>query len=115
MKQVSKSAFFIFIAVAISAAFLSPLASADPDGLDWTIEKHAGPAAAASESPGGPFLFPDYRIPFIKSETASTIASAFIGLFIILVFFRVFLKNSIRNAAPTICVKSDIQNGQNAL
>jgi len=39
MNQVSKSAFFIFLAIAIIIAFFSPMASPDPDGLDWTIEK----------------------------------------------------------------------------
>ncbi len=115
MNQVSKSAFFIFLAIAIIIAFFSPLASPDPDGLDWTIEKNAGPAAAEAEKSGGAFLFPDYKIPFIKNETASTIFSAFTGLFIILAFFRIFLGKSIRHGQKAICKKNDIINGQNAL
>ena len=115
MNRISRSAFFIFIAVAVAAAFFSPLASVNPDGLDWTIEKNTGPKAADTEKSGGAFLFPDYKVPFIKNETASTIFSAFIGLFIILAFFRVFLKKAIRPAQPAICVKDDIENGQNAL
>ncbi len=115
MNRISRSSFFIFIAIAVLAAFFSPLASVNPDGLDWTIEKNTGPAVADAEKSDGSFLFPDYKIPFIKNEAASTIFSAFIGLFIILSFFRIFLKSAMRRVQPDACEKNGMKNSRNAL
>ncbi len=104
MNQASKGAFLIFIAAAVIAALFSPMASVNPDGLDWTIEKNANLKNVEAEKSDGIFLFSDYKIPFIKNETVSTILSAFAGCFIILAFFRIFLKKSVRVTAAS-CVQ----------
>ncbi len=121
MKSIFTSAFYIFIALAVIAAFFSPLASGNPDGLDWTIEKHAASGAdeietvSEAESSEGAFLFADYKIPFIKNEAASTIVAGMLGLFIIMAFFKIIFKYAIRPAGRDSCVKHDITDRQNAL
>ena len=63
------------VALAI-AAFLSPFASALPDGLDHAAERlgFAGRAAAAWPAP-----FPDYAVPFLSSPAAATAAAGVAG------------------------------------
>jgi hypothetical protein len=108
MKNINiKNLIYVILSLALAAALLSPLASGNPDGLDWTIEKHAaaGPAplddgskasgttaAAAPEEPEGSgfFIFSDYKTPFINNESASTVVSGFAGIALILLFFKFY-------------------------
>lgn len=115
MNHVSKSAFIIFMAVAVITALFSPMASVNPDGLDWTIEKNSELKNTDDGNAAGTFLFSDYKIPFIKNETVSTIFSAFIGCFIILMFFKVFLKKNILPAKTAALEKNNLKSGHNAL
>lgn len=102
-----KNSIYVILSLALAAALLSPLASSNPDGLDWTIEKHAaaGPAPSheaskASEKTGsgspeepessGYFVFSDYKTPFINNESASTVVSGFAGIALILLFFKFY-------------------------
>ena len=107
-----KKTFYIILALAFMIALLSPLASSNPDGLDWTIEKHAPestgassdvPAAesshaaagvpsseAADSTAAGYYIFSDYKTPFIANEKLSTIISGFAGIIIILLFFKIY-------------------------
>jgi hypothetical protein len=63
------------LAMAI-AAFLAPLASALPDGLDHAAERlgFAGRAAAHWPAP-----FPDYALPFLSSPAVATAAAGVAG------------------------------------
>ena len=63
------------VAVA-AAAFLSPFASALPDGLDRVAEQlgFAGRAAASWPAP-----FPDYVLPFRSSPAIATAAAGVVG------------------------------------
>jgi len=77
-----------FIALAVGIAFFSPMASPNPDGLDWTVEKYKKAEAGEEARPG--FLFADYKVPFIKSESVSTIVSGVAGVIIVMLLFRVW-------------------------
>lgn len=108
MKKLNiKNSVYVILSLALAAALLSPLASGSPDGLDWTIEKHAsaGPASLEDGSktsektgpgmPGEPessgyFVFSDYKTPFINNESASTVVSGFAGIALILLFFKFY-------------------------
>lgn len=108
MKNINiKNSIYVILSLALAAALLSPLASGNPDGLDWTIEKHAaaGPASShdaskASEKQGyvapeksegpGYFVFSDYKTPFINNGSASTVVSGFAGIALILLFFNFY-------------------------
>jgi len=59
-----------------AAAFLSPLSSALPDGLEHTAERlgFASRAAASWPSP-----FPDYAVPLLSSPAAATAAAGLAG------------------------------------
>ncbi len=63
------------VAIAV-AAFLSPFASALPDGLDHAAERlgFAGRAAASWPAP-----FPDYAVPFLSSPAIATAAAGLAG------------------------------------
>jgi len=89
MKNINiKNSIYVILSLALAAALLSPMASGNPDGLDWTIEKHA---ASPEESEGpGYFVFSDYKTPFINNESASTVVSGFAGIALILLFFKFY-------------------------
>jgi len=63
------------VAIAV-AAFLSPFASALPDGLDHAAERlgFAGRAAASWPAP-----FADYAVPFLSSPAIATAAAGVAG------------------------------------
>lgn len=63
------------VAIAV-AAFLSPFASALPDGLDHAAER-LGFATRASAS--WPAPFPDYALPFVSSPAMATAAAGVVG------------------------------------
>ena len=63
------------VAVAV-AAFLSPLASSLPDGLDYAAGQ-LGFATRAAASWTAPF--PDYALPFLSSPATATAAAGVIG------------------------------------
>lgn len=111
--SVIKNSFYIIIAAAFVAAMFSPLASQNPDGLDWTIEKHA-PAGPENSSAGdsekskteeggepGYFIFGDYKTPFIKNESVSTVFSGFAGIVLILIFFKFYPLAARKNASSS--------------
>lgn len=66
------------LAVAMAlVAFVAPLASPDPDGLE-AVAQGAGFAGAAAEHPiGGPLA--DYRVAGVDSESAGTIVAGVVG------------------------------------
>jgi len=66
----------LFGVAMVVAAFLSPLASALPDGLEHAAERlgFAGRAAASWPAP-----FPDYALPFVASPAVATAAAGLAG------------------------------------
>lgn len=68
------------LAIAVAVAILSPLASADPDGL----ERVAGDLGFIELGADAPYqVLPDYTIPFLGETALSTIVAGVIGLLIV--------------------------------
>jgi cobalt/nickel transport protein len=71
-------------------AFLAPLASPEPDGLERVAIDHG----FLDEAQGPPFaIFPDYTVPGVTDGTATTIAAGIIGT--ALVFALVWVLGSL--------------------
>lgn len=62
--------------IALAIAFLSPLASASPDGLERVAEDH-GFLARAREAPYS--LIANYVFPWVGNEAAATILAGIVG------------------------------------
>lgn len=69
------------VIIALLAVFLSPLASADPDGLERVAED-MGFLNVAQDAPYQ--IFPDYTIPFLGETPLSTIVAGAIGALVAL-------------------------------
>jgi cobalt/nickel transport system permease protein len=82
-KQVGGKAVWIAgLLIAIALAVASPLASANPDGLEFVAEEQ-GFIEKAQANPYD--IIPDYVMPGIADESAATIAAGILG--VIVVFF----------------------------
>jgi cobalt/nickel transport system permease protein len=69
------------IAVALFAVLLSPLASANPDGL----ERVAGDIGFLAMGQDAPYqILPDYTIPFLGETALSTIVAGVVGALVVL-------------------------------
>jgi cobalt/nickel transport system permease protein len=68
------------LAVALAAVLLTPLASADPDGLERVAED-IGFIDQAAEAPYQ--VLPDYTIPFLGESGASTIVAGIVGVLVV--------------------------------
>ncbi len=68
------------LAIALALAVLSPLASANPDGLEWVAEQN-GFLARAQEPAYN--IIPDYVMPGIPNEALATIIAGVVGLLIV--------------------------------
>lgn len=71
--------------ISIILVVLSPLASANPDGLEWVAEQH-GFLERAQDAIYA--IIPDYMMPGIPNEILATIAA---GIFGVLIVFMVML------------------------
>lgn len=69
------------LVVAVVLAILSPLASANPDGLEWVAEQQ-GFLTAAQDAPYS--IIPDYVFPGIANDRLATIVAGVAGLVIVL-------------------------------
>jgi cobalt/nickel transport protein len=70
----------IALVICLAAAFLSPLASSSPDGLERVAEDHE----FVEQSREAPFqIIADYLFPGIKNEALATILAGIIGTFVI--------------------------------
>ena len=69
------------ILIALAVVVISPLASADPDGLERVAED-MGFIAAAQASPFN--ILPDYTVPFLGETPVSTILAGIIGMLVVL-------------------------------
>lgn len=68
------------LALALAITFFSPLADPNPDGLEKVAEEKG--FLDEGESPFYEIL-PDYTVPFIENEAATTIAAGVIGVLIV--------------------------------
>jgi cobalt/nickel transport system permease protein len=66
--------------IALFLAIVSPLASAQPDGLEWVAEQN-GFLDTAQDAPYQ--IIPDYVVPGIPNETFATILAGIIGAMIV--------------------------------
>jgi hypothetical protein len=71
--------------VVLVVIVLAPLASGDPDGLEWVAGEH-GFIANAQDALYS--IFPDYTIPGIDDPNVSTVLAGLIG--VVLVFLVMF-------------------------
>ncbi|MEW5831000.1 MAG: energy-coupling factor ABC transporter permease [Chloroflexota bacterium] len=72
---------YVGIAVSLLAVFLSPLASASPDGLERVAED-MGFLRLGQTAPYQ--ILPDYTIPFLGGTALSTIAAGAVGALVVL-------------------------------
>jgi cobalt/nickel transport system permease protein len=68
------------LAIAIALAVVSPLASADPDGLERVAED-VGFLDRAVDAPYS--IIPDYVVPGVSNEAVATILAGVIGLLMV--------------------------------
>ncbi len=66
--------------IVLILAFLSPLASSHPDGLEWVAEQHGFLGAAQDAFYN---IFPDYVFPWISDPALATIAAGVLGALIV--------------------------------
>ena len=70
------------LAIALGVAFLSPLASSDPDGLERVAEDEE----FIDEAKDAPYeVIPDYVFPGVENENAATILAGIAGVLIVAV------------------------------
>jgi cobalt/nickel transport system permease protein len=68
------------VLISLAVVLLSPLASADPDGL----ERVAGDLGFLSKGASAPYeILPDYTVPFLGSTPLSTILAGTIGMIVV--------------------------------
>jgi cobalt/nickel transport system permease protein len=77
-----KAVWVVGLLLALALVILSPLASANPDGLEWVAEQRGFLDAAQ-----GPLydLIPDYALAGVSNQALATILAGVIG--IVIVFF----------------------------
>ncbi|MCA9907546.1 MAG: PDGLE domain-containing protein [Anaerolineae bacterium] len=68
------------LVIALAVVLVSPLADPNPDGLERVAEDQ-GFIATAQDAPYE--LLPDYTVPFVESEAASTILAGVIGVLLV--------------------------------
>ena len=80
-RDTSQLVWIVGLAIAIALAVLSPLASANPDGLEW-VAAQKGFLHFAQEPVYN--LIPDYVVPGISNTALATIAAGLIGALLVL-------------------------------
>jgi len=76
----SASWVWVGLAVALIVTLFSPLASGSPDGLEWVAEEKGFLEAGIDPSYE---ILPDYTVPFVESETGTTILAGVIGVLVV--------------------------------
>jgi cobalt/nickel transport system permease protein len=88
------------LAIALSLAILSPLASPHPDGLEWVAEQNGFLDVAQ-----GPLyeIIPDYVFPGIANEALATIVAGIIGTLLVFVvaFGVAYLRKNQKAVQPS--------------
>lgn len=77
----SKGWVYAGIVISLIAVFLSPLASADPDGLE-RVAKDMGFLQLGQSAPYQ--ILPDYTIPFLGETALSTVVAGVVGALVLL-------------------------------
>jgi hypothetical protein len=68
------------LGIALGVAFLSPLASSDPDGLERVAEDEE----FLDEAKDAPYeVIPDYLFPGVENENVATVLSGAVGVLIV--------------------------------
>ena len=68
------------LGIALGVAFLSPLASSDPDGLERVAEDEE----FLDEAKDAPYeVIPDYLFPGVEDESVATILAGVLGVLIV--------------------------------
>lgn len=80
-KPAGKGVWIAGLMIALALAFLSPLASAYPDGLE-AVAAQSGFLQQATDAPYS--IIPDYALPGISNEALATIIAGIIGVVIVL-------------------------------
>jgi hypothetical protein len=70
------------VVAALVVVILAPLASGDPDGLEWVAGEH-GFLATAQDAVYS--IIPDYAFPGIEDERLATILAGLVGVVIVFV------------------------------
>ena len=81
--------------ISLIVVFLSPFASADPDGLE-RVAINMGFISTGADAPYA--ILPDYTLPILGETGGSTIMAGFIGVFIVAALI-VFLARGRSNSA----------------
>jgi len=68
------------LALALMLAILSPIASANPDGLEWVAQQNG--FIDKAQDPGYAII-PDYAVPGIGNEQLATILAGIIGVIVV--------------------------------
>lgn len=68
------------MAIALLLAILSPIASADPDGLEWVAKQNG--FFDKAEGPGYSII-PDYAVPGVQNGQLATILAGIIGVIVV--------------------------------
>lgn len=76
----TRGVLWVGLAIALALAVLSPLASANPDGLEWVAEQQGFLDQAATPLFS---LIPDYVVPGLSNETLATIVAGIIGVLVV--------------------------------
>ncbi|MEA2008273.1 MAG: energy-coupling factor ABC transporter permease [Chloroflexota bacterium] len=79
-KQRSRGWIVTGVLTSLAVVFISPLASASPDGLE-RVATNLGFIAKGADAPYQ--ILPDYTLPFLGETSLSTIAAGLIGLLIV--------------------------------
>jgi len=78
----TRSAAWIWVGllIALAVVLFSPLASGSPDGLEWVAQEQG--FADSGKDPSYEIL-PDYTVPLVENESASTILAGVVGVLIV--------------------------------
>ena len=69
------------LVIAVALAVLAPLASANPDGLEWVAEE----TGFLDQAQGSAYnIIPDYVLPGVPNEAVATILAGVLGLLLVL-------------------------------
>lgn len=80
MKTPSRRIWLFALLLALAVAFLSPLASSHPDGLE-RIAEDQGFIQQAQDAPFE--IIPDYVLPGVENEAVATILAGVIGALLV--------------------------------
>jgi cobalt/nickel transport system permease protein len=69
------------LVIAVALAVLAPLASANPDGLEWVAEQRGFLEQAQAPTYN---IIPDYVLPGVSNEAVATILAGVVGLLLVL-------------------------------